>query len=277
MWNLTDENPFAAGICDRRVPESVIKTEGALIMLCLSGRASIEINLQRYELGRNVRAIVLPSSIIQLKPEDDDFTMCYIGCHYGMFHEISNCFDPQFFHFMRDTPCVSLGDDEADYIKVMTDVIRRIYANREAAFRREMARNCMQNVMFSEYNRSKPFFDSNIGKKGNRKNEIFKLFIQLVHQYCGTQREVGFYADKLHVTSRYLYAVVQGMSDETAKDIIDRHVVVEMKIMLKNTNLNIKEISDRMKFSDQSFFGQYFKKHTGMSPLQYREQLKNVL
>ena len=277
MWNLTDESPFAAGVCDRRVPENVIKTEYALIMLCLSGRASIEINLQRYELGPNIHAIVLPSQIVQIKPLDDDFAMCYIGCHYGMFHEISNRLESQFFHFVRDTPCMPLDDEEAGYFRIMTDVVAKIHDDRGLEFRREMARNCIQNVMFFEYNRSKPFFERYSGKKGNRKNEIFHLFIQLVHQYCATNRDVGFYAAKLNVTSRYLYAVVRTMSGETAKDIIDCHVVVEMKIMLKNTNLNIKEISDRMKFSDQSFFGQYFKKHTGMSPLQYREQQKDVL
>lgn len=42
--------------------------------------------------------------------------------------------------------------------------------------------------------------------------------------------------------------------------------------MLKSTRLNIQEISNRMKFADQSLFGRYFKKHTGMSPIRYRNK-----
>ena len=35
-------------------------------------------------------------------------------------------------------------------------------------------------------------------------------------------------------------------------------------------SLSLKEIADRYNFPDQSFFGRYFKKHTGMSPKEYR-------
>ncbi len=273
MWNLTDENPFAAGTCGCEIPDGLTKIDCALIMLCLDGRADIEIDLLRYGLERGVRVLLLPDSIVRIVSPSADFRLCYIGCHYGLFHEIASLFEPRFFSFIRDAPCLPIDSGDVDYVKVMSGVIERVYKDREIEFRREIARNCIQNVMFYEYNRSKPFFESNRGKKESRKNEIFRLFIQLVHQHCGTRREVGFYAGMLHVTSRYLYAVVQGLSGETAKDIIDRHAVVEMKIMLKNTDLNINEIADRMKFPDQSFFGQYFKKHTGMSPLQYRKSL----
>ena len=58
----------------------------------------------------------------------------------------------------------------------------------------------------------------------------------------------------------------------TAKSIIDKHVILEIKVLLKSTNLSVQEISNQLCFPDQSFFGRYFKKHTGLSPLQYRNQ-----
>lgn len=57
-----------------------------------------------------------------------------------------------------------------------------------------------------------------------------------------------------------------------AKSIIDRHVILEIKALLQSTSLSIQEISNRLSFPDQSFFGRYFKKHTGKSPLQYRNR-----
>ena len=102
--------------------------------------------------------------------------------------------------------------------------------------------------------------------------ELFKRFIQLVHKHCTTQREVSFYANKLFITPRYLSTVIQNVTNTTAKSIIDKHVILEIKVLLKSTNLSVQEISNQLCFPDQSFFGRYFKKHTGLSPLQYRNQ-----
>ena len=65
----------------------------------------------------------------------------------------------------------------------------------------------------------------------NRQEEIFKRFIQLIHKHCTTQREVSFYAAELFITPRYLSTIVQNVSGNTAKSIIDRHVILEIKAL----------------------------------------------
>lgn len=87
----------------------------------------------------------------------------------------------------------------------------------------------------------------------NRQEEIFKRFIQLIHKHCTTQREVSFYAAELFITPRYLSTIVQNVSGNTAKSIIDRHVILEIKALLQYTSLSIQEISNRLSFPDQSF------------------------
>lgn len=87
----------------------------------------------------------------------------------------------------------------------------------------------------------------------NRQEEIFKRFIQLIHKHCTTQREVSFYAAELFITPRYLSTIVQNVSGNTAKSIIDRHVILEIKALLQSTSLSIQEISNRLSFPDQSF------------------------
>ena len=92
----------------------------------------------------------------------------------------------------------------------------------------------------------------------NRQEEIFKRFIQLIHKHCTTQREVSFYAAELFITPRYLSTIVQNVSGNTAKSIIDRHVILEIKALLQSTSLSIQEISNRLSFPDQSFFWPLF-------------------
>lgn len=50
----------------------------------------------------------------------------------------------------------------------------------------------------------------------------------------------------------------------------DDYVVLEAKTLLKSTNLTILQISEELHFANQSFFGKYFKQHTGLSPMRYR-------
>ena len=49
-------------------------------------------------------------------------------------------------------------------------------------------------------------------------------------------------------------------------------VILEAKAMLKSSEQSIQEIADELHFANQSFFGKYFKHHTGFSPKEYRKQ-----
>lgn len=54
------------------------------------------------------------------------------------------------------------------------------------------------------------------------------------------------------------------------KDWIVEYIVLEIKALLKNTNMNIQEIAVKTNFANQSSLGRFFRKHTGMSLSQYR-------
>ena len=60
------------------------------------------------------------------------------------------------------------------------------------------------------------------------------------------------------------------MGKTTAKEIIDDFLILELKVALQSTGLSLKEIAEKYRFLDQSFFGRFFKKHTGMSPKAFR-------
>ncbi len=91
-----------------------------------------------------------------------------------------------------------------------------------------------------------------------------------------TERSVTFYADKLFVTPKHLSAVLKEISEKTAGEWIDLRVILEAKLLLRSTGLNIQEISTKLNFANQSFFGKYFKHLTGMSPRDYRAKLSEV-
>lgn len=54
--------------------------------------------------------------------------------------------------------------------------------------------------------------------------------------------------------------------------MIDRQIIMEMKHILTTTDLSIKEIANQFHFETSSYMGRYFRRHTGMSPTEYRNQ-----
>ncbi len=82
---------------------------------------------------------------------------------------------------------------------------------------------------------------------------------------------IGFYANQLYVTPKYLSAVCKEVSGQTASELITQYMVKDILYLLRNSQKSIKEIANELNFPNLSFFGKYVKQHLGMSPKQYRE------
>lgn len=105
-----------------------------------------------------------------------------------------------------------------------------------------------------------------------RQEEIFEKFINYIKQYCSLEHSVKFYADKLCISSQYLSKISKDISGRTANEWIDEFVFLEAKTLLAYTNLTIQEISINIGFADQSSFGKFFKRNSGLSPREYLQK-----
>ncbi|WP_455674882.1 helix-turn-helix domain-containing protein [Phocaeicola sp.] len=271
ILHTTDEDPFLAGTDNMSwLHNHIVKLEDAAIFFCRQGHAHIGIDLLEYELHPNTQVVLLPGAIIHMSNVSEDFQASHIGFSKSIFAEITTRLDPSFFRFLKENPCITLPAERIAHIKGLSSSIEDLFNDRDNAFRLLMARNFIQNFLLDVYDKTQRLFIQSRPEGISRQEELFKRFIQLVHKHCTNQREVSFYATELFITPRYLSTVVQNVTSTTAKSIIDKHVVLEIKALLKSTDLSIQEISNKLSFPDQSFFGRYFKKHTGMSPMQYR-------
>jgi AraC-like DNA-binding protein len=103
-----------------------------------------------------------------------------------------------------------------------------------------------------------------------KQNECVERFLELAEKHFKTERQVGFYAEKLHITPKYLSQIIKANTGKSANDWIDDYVMLEAKALLKSSKLTIQQISDELNFADQSIFGKYFKRLEGVSPKEYR-------
>lgn len=108
--------------------------------------------------------------------------------------------------------------------------------------------------------------------KMTRQEDITFEFIKNVFENLKTERSLQFYADKQQLTIRHLSSVVKSVTKRTGNQIISEFVMNEAKILLSTTNEAIYKIATDLNFSDPYSFSHFFKKHSKMSPVQYRAQ-----
>ena len=104
--------------------------------------------------------------------------------------------------------------------------------------------------------------------------KLSKSFIVLVDRYHRQKRFLDFYAERLGVSSKHLSRTVKRYTGIASVDWIEHYTISDAKILLRTTNLSIKEIAERLNFSSQSFFGKYFKKYEGISPKDFRRRYR---
>ena len=103
-----------------------------------------------------------------------------------------------------------------------------------------------------------------------RDKDIFGKFLTLIASEQYKRRQVSYYADKLCLTPKYLSIVCQRVSGKSPMQWITENVMEDCYAMLRDTNKTVKEISDGLGFPNSSFFGQFFRRQAGMTPLEYR-------
>ena len=131
----------------------------------------------------------------------------------------------------------------------------------------------MADMVWRKYGRYEPMHHSEM----RRADGILKEFSELLVQNVKTETNVGFYAEKLCISKQYLSLIVKEKLHVTVGTVMASMRIEMAARMLRDPELTIQQVAEAMSFSDQSSFGKFFKKHTGLSPLKYRQNLKKTL
>lgn len=99
---------------------------------------------------------------------------------------------------------------------------------------------------------------------------ILSEFKSLLANHFINERNVSFYADKMHLTPKYFSTLIKNASGKTAGEWISEMLLLESRVRLQNKEQSITQIAHDLNFSDASHFGKFFKKHTELSPMEYR-------
>jgi AraC family transcriptional activator of pobA len=246
--------------------------DGIAFVFCVKGRGRVKINLTEHDVYQNTLFVVVPNSIIQILEQSDDLKVEFL---FFTFDFISNIkLSTQLGYIAKAVEkqtCLYLTNDTFGDILAVHQLIVKQY-QKHIAYREDVIKNFLYAIIYQILQLYAASMTSNPTKGQNRKEDIHMKFMALLFEHYKTERSVQFYAEKLYLTPKYFAKVIKDVSGKPALEWIDEMVIMAAKALLKSSDMTVAQIAFELEFASASFFGTYFRKRVGITPLQYREK-----
>lgn len=247
-----------------------VRADMAMLVICTDGWGEIEINLRTFRLEKDNLLIVLPHQAVQIK-EIDSIRFFAIAVSVKFMESVPNLRDKLLGRLLEvwEHPVVQLTGEERDSLKDFYDFFYKKMSRDGGFYKNDIARGIAYSLLFELGNIMHRLYVPSINKAA-RKDEILKRFLSLLSDNYNVSRSIDFYADKLCITSKHLSNVIKSATGRTPGQWISAYVILEAKMLLKNTDMSAAQISEQLGFSNPSHFGKYFKQNVGITPLEYK-------
>ena len=250
------------------------RIDAFIIGVGTEGETSVSFNLHEFKLKKDSIFIFTPKNVLQVNSQQY-FKADVIAISPDFMRRINidiKNMMPLFLKFVEN-PALTLTPEESRSMRGMIAQIERETRGPETHFSFDIVSGLIAATIYKvgdimyHYLAEHPEGQNN---SHNRAEEYFKQFTHLLGEHFREERSVGFYARQLCITPKYLTTLIKRISGQSVSEWIDNYVILEAKTLLKYSTMSIQEIAYYLNFPNQSFFGSYFKRNTGMSPSQYK-------
>ncbi len=246
--------------------------KGFFFVFVESGTALLTDMRQDYTIKGEDLIVLSPSLAATLHHASPDFTFTCICLVPEYFDSLpgSQLLYSQLAEFIQvdHLPIVSLKPEKSRYLRQTFDLFSSDLRGFKIYTHGIISHLCCLLLLqtadtFCQSNRHMPVYVK-------RSGEIFRKFRKLLTAHYRQHHDIGFYADELNISTTYLSRIVKQTTGNTVRFLISELLCADARRMLVCTDLDIKEIASQLGFSDQSVFGKFFVKKTGLSPLKFR-------
>ena len=260
-------------ISNAPIPQEPTRMNFILMALCRKGRAQYCIDTRQQTVKPGDLLFISERHIIDNYMASPDFEcLCILVStqfYHGFVQNVRNV--SSLLLFTMNNPVVQLTPHEIQVYSNYYRTIREKISDTEHHYRTEVVKALLL-AMFYDMSGVTYRVEQSSSKGQSRADVIFAEFIQQLEQNYRTERRVSWYAQQMGITPKYLSEIIKQISKRTPNEWIDSYVVLEIRVLLKNSTKSIKEITEELNFPNQSFLGKYFKEHVGMSPSEYRNK-----
>lgn len=283
---MTLVNPFVFLTTDIegfRVCRETRSENGMTVILCKAGHIDVYYKGKMIRIGKDDLFVRIPSYDIELGPYEysPDYEFMQVTIDAQIFEQIM--FDhiriePNWYakqEYIKNNPIFPLDDRGKEFYNAYFHLLELQMSSTSTDYRMQIMKvfaKVATMEMLNYIDKLAVLHPTDLSRLSvNQSDYTFREFMHLLQEYPH-MREVQWFAKKLDITPKYLSEICKERSGKSASEWIADVTVAELKHMLRNTTLPIREIAKKMEFPNASFFCQYTKKHTGLTPNHFRKQ-----
>lgn len=132
-------------------------------------------------------------------------------------------------------------------------------------------RNLLQNILYKIFYRSGCH---QINQPKSRELGDFQIFNDSVEKHFSQKHNASDYVDDTKISAKRLNTVCKKIKGLSAKQVIDARLLLEAKRLIGYTNIPISNIAYSLGFNEPTNLAKFFRKHTNISPTEFRNMSK---
>jgi AraC-like DNA-binding protein len=249
------------------------RIDALIMVLCVRGEVAFSSQMSEYTLKTN-QFFISSASVLQFHSMADcEFYMLAFSSEFLVNMNVDMRFIARMTSQLRTNAYIAnIGEEDMRGVSRFFDTLHEQHALRALSEYQELSLRhlyCAIIYRIADAVIAKDSAMTPVGVK-ERSSEYFERLMRLLSENYREQRNVEFYAEKMNVSSKHLSRVIRNFTGRSVHQWIDEFVALEIKNLLKYSNMSIQQISYHLNFPNPSFMGQYFKRITGMTPGDYK-------
>ena len=259
--------------------DKVCLQEHGIIFLCIAGKAQFEYDGKVIQLRKNDLFLYMVHSVACDFMATSDFNCRQIWFNRGELWNINIYSGTSLadMSYLKSHPLVHLTSDDAALLNTYFHLLCQRMKSPVSVLTTDIVRSLFGTILLELLAVMRRHAESmpepgpqDESSSSLHKRRIIDKFMQLVEQSDGRVRKVDEFASQLNVTPKYLSTILKEVMNRRPSIYIQLFTLGAIERRLRFTDMTMQEIANDLNFPNASFFGKYFREHTGMTPMEYR-------
>lgn len=240
-----------------------------IIIYFTRGSGTHTIDFQRYEVQPGLAFFMIPGQVHswELSEDADGFVVFFSSEYYFREYPHGRLSHFPFFNALIPQPVLAVPQEEAQQLHYTWQRLQQEYLGQQ--YLRDQMLSRYLDVLLIQLTRIHQTQHKVIETVGGELS-LLQALENLIEQHYRAHLPVTFYAEQLNITPKHLNEVCKRSLGKTTGRLIQERLVLEAQRLLVHSQLTSTQIATELGFFDNTYFFRFFKKHTGLTPEQFR-------
>lgn len=260
-------NTFKEHLKSHSFVEEPHRHDSYLMVFFTNGSGIHEVDFDRFEIKKGSLFVLQPGQMHHwsLSEDIEGYVIIFSQELYNLYFGQKKINDYNFYNSILNQPEVLFEGEESSKILPYFNLL--IQENNQ---NHRLQLDKMLNLLDCIHIEIARKYGETYSRQAHSYNVKISAFELLLEKYFKTQKLPSFYADQLHITLKHLNRICNEILQKTATEVIMDRVILEIKRMLIDKQLAVNEVAYAVGYEDYSYFSRVFKKQTGISPTEFR-------